>query len=92
MAYYFFMYFVYIIQSETTSKYYIGMTSDITKRLNYHNRGASRYTRNKGPWVLVHRECFESKKEAWLRERQIKSYKGGEAFKRLIGLKYGEVA
>lgn len=36
------------------------------------------------PWEIVYKESFQTKKEAWLRERQIKSYKGGVAFKKLI--------
>ena len=34
--------------------------------------------------IIRSEEIFEDKKLAWIRERQIKSYKGGEAFKRLI--------
>jgi predicted GIY-YIG superfamily endonuclease len=43
------MYFVYIIKSEKTEKFYIGMTYDIFKRLKHHNSGANRSTKNKGP-------------------------------------------
>ena len=45
------------------------MTSDVSKRINYHNKGASKYTRNGGPWILIYKEVFKTKKEAWLRER-----------------------
>jgi len=78
-----FIYTVYIIKSKE-SKYYTGMTSDVKKRLEYHNSGKNRSTKNKGPWQLIYEEVFDNKKSAWLRERQIKSYKGGEAFKKLI--------
>ena len=84
------MYYVYIIRSKTTERYYIGSTSDLIQRLRHHNSGANRSTKNKGPWVIVYSEKFNSKKDAWFRERQIKKYKGGEAFKKLI--KQGEVA
>jgi putative endonuclease len=80
------MYTVYIIQSKKNSHYYIGFTSDLTKRIYYHNSGKNRSTKNKGPWELVHSEVFEDKESAWLRERQIKSYKGGEAFRRILKL------
>ncbi len=36
------------------------------------------------PWELIYIEKFNNKIEAVKREKQIKSYKGGEAFKRLI--------
>lgn len=84
------MFIVYIIKSESNGKYYVGFTSDINKRLRHHNNGANRSTRKQGPWKLIHSEVYENKIEAWKRERQIKSYKGGEAFKKLIN--HGEVA
>jgi putative endonuclease len=80
----------YIIKSETTGRYYVGMTSDINQRLRHHNSGANRSTKNKGPWTIVHKEYFENRNEAWFREKQIKRYKGGKAFKKLIV--NGEVA
>ncbi len=79
------MYFVYIIESIVSNRKYIGVTSDLDKRLRYHNSGANRSTRKKGPWKLIHSEEFTSKETAWLREKKIKSYKGGVAFKKLIG-------
>ena len=78
------MYYVYVIQSQSSSRYYTGVTSDITQRIRHHNSGANKSTKNKGPWILVYKEEFEDKESAWKRERQIKKYKGGEAFKKLI--------
>jgi len=60
------------------------MTVDINRRLSDHNRGANRSTKGKGPWTLIYKEAYPDKKTAWCRERQIKSYKGGNAFKKLI--------
>ena len=79
------MYFVYILQSEKTGRYYIGYTSDLSNRLDQHNSGGNVSTKSGSPWKIVHTEEFSTKKEAWLRERQIKSYKGGAAFKKMIG-------
>ncbi len=73
-------------------KYYIGVTSDIIKRLEYHNSGANRSTKNKGPWVLIYQEEYADKSDAWKRERQIKSYKGGNAFKKLLQPDFGRIA
>ncbi len=80
------MWITYIIQSTTTKRYYIGFTSDIDQRLRQHNLGANRSTRHKGPWKLIYSETYSEKSLAWDRERQIKSYKGGMAFKKLIQL------
>lgn len=80
------MYIVYIIKSQKTEQYYIGVTIDLKQRLRHHNSGANRSTKNKAPWEIVYTENFEDKRLAWLRERQIKSYKGGEAFKKLLNI------
>lgn len=78
------MYFVYVLQSETSGKYYVGMTDDVNRRLVEHNSGKTTSTRKCRPWKVVHTESFDDRQSAWKRERQIKSYKGGEAFKRLV--------
>ena len=78
------MYFVYILKSIKDHKYYIGSTSDIHARLNYHNSGKQRSTRHRIPFELVYQEEYSDRKQAEKREREIKSYKGGEAFKRLL--------
>lgn len=78
------MYFVYIIKSEKLNRYYIGFTEDIVDRLRHHNSGATKSTKPGTPWKVVYQEEAIDKKSAWLRERQIKSYKGGEAFQKLV--------
>ena len=77
-------YFVYILKSIKTNRYYIGHTKDINVRLSQHNAGNVRSTKAFSPWKVVHFEEFSSKSEAYIREMKIKSYKGGEAFKKLL--------
>jgi len=79
-----FMYFVYILQSLSTGKYYIGYTSNLVNRLKQHQKGKTKSTKNRGPYKIVYKEKFLTKEKAYKRERQIKKFKGGEAFKRLI--------
>lgn len=69
------MHFVYIIESASIGKYYIGCTDDINRRLMEHNKGLSKYTRNKGPWMLRYKEEYYTLAEARKREKQIKSWK-----------------
>ncbi len=78
------MYHVYIIKSLVSGKHYIGSTSNLGSRIIKHNSGGNRSTKSGRPWQLVHTEMFANKSDAWFRERQIKSYKGGEAFKKLV--------
>lgn len=83
------MFFVYIIQSLKNGDYYIGHTENLNTRLKQHNSGRVRSTKTKRPWKLVYRESFNNKQEAYKRELQIKNYKGGEAFKKLLKDKNG---
>ncbi len=81
---------VYILQSIKNQKFYIGSTNNLERRIKEHQRGIGcLYTKLNGPWKLI---CFKkclSIKEARIEEKKIKSYKGGNAFKKII---YGEVA
>lgn len=50
-------YVCYCLQSTTTSKTYVGVTNNLTRRLRQHNgelKGGARYTTSSGgPWVLA---------------------------------------
>ena len=78
------MYITYILHSQNNFKYYIGHTSDLVNRLDRHNKGLVRSTKSGIPWLVIHVENFKTKSEAYKRELEIKSYKGGNAFKKLI--------
>ena len=78
------MFYVYIIKNLETGRYYTGYSENLDKRLKEHNLGKTRSLRSGGKFVLVYEEQFESRNEAYRRERQIKSYKSGEAFKKLV--------
>jgi putative endonuclease len=75
---------VYILRSLKDGRYYVGETTDVAARLAFHNSGRQRSTRNRIPFELILVEEYETRQEALGREKQIKSWKGGEAFKRLI--------
>ena len=76
--------YVYILQSLKDHRYYIGETSDVEARLLFHNSGKQRSTRKRIPFRLVLVEEYPDRTTALKREKQIKSWKGGEAFKKLI--------
>jgi putative endonuclease len=78
------VYYVYILKSLKDNKYYIGSSSDVRKRLGFHNASLQRSTRNRVPFVLVYQEEFTNRCQALKREKQIKAYKGGDAFKKLV--------
>jgi putative endonuclease len=76
--------FVYILRSLKDKKYYIGETSNVKARLLFHNSGRQRLTKRRIPFVLILTETFTSRAEALKREKQIKFWKGGSAFKKPI--------
>lgn len=78
------MFTVYVLKNNISGRHYIGITSDIVRRLAEHNRGQTRSTRQKGVWAVIYKEEYGEALEAKRRERQIKSYKGGNGFKKLI--------
>jgi putative endonuclease len=78
------MSYVYILQSESTSRFYIGCTEQIGTRLAEHQRGQTISTRKRGPWALVYQERFSTLSEALLRERQLKSWKSHRSIQELI--------
>ncbi|KKR56733.1 MAG: Excinuclease abc c subunit domain protein [Candidatus Uhrbacteria bacterium GW2011_GWF2_40_263] len=78
------MFSTYVLYSEKFDRYYIGSTSDYEKRLKRHNAGHTKSTKPFRPWVMVYREDFETRTEALKRENQIKRYKRGLAFYKLI--------
>ncbi|MCX6165683.1 MAG: GIY-YIG nuclease family protein [Ignavibacteriae bacterium] len=78
------MFFTYIIQSEKDNSFYIGFTSDLEKRLKFHNEGLSPYTSKKIPWKLVYFEQYNNKSNALKREYFLKKQKNKEFYLRLI--------
>ena len=76
--------YVYILQSLKDNRFYIGQTADVTARLLYHNSGKQRSTKSRIPFVIILTEQFATRAEALQREKQIKSWKGGNAFKVLL--------
>jgi len=76
-------FYVYILQSHTTNRYYIGQTQNLDERLAYHNANYSKSLKHRGPWRIVHHEEFDSRAEAVRRERQIKSWKDRDMIQRL---------
>jgi putative endonuclease len=65
-------------------KHYIGYTNDIQRRLEEHNSGKNKSTRHRRPFKIIYKEQFFNLSEARQREREIKKYKGGNEFKKLI--------
>ena len=79
------MAFVYILQSESTGRYYVGSTNDLERRLTEHKRAHCLATRGRGPWKLVYQEFYSTLIEARRREWQLKSWKSAKKITELTG-------
>ncbi|MFR1753854.1 MAG: GIY-YIG nuclease family protein [Oscillospiraceae bacterium] len=67
------MWTVYILQCRDGTLY-TGITDNLPRRLAAHNGGkGAKYTRGRGPVVLVHQESCPDRSAALRRERAIKA-------------------
>jgi len=71
------MFTVYVLFSEKHNRLYIGYTTNLIQRFYSHQLLASKgFTIRYRPWKVIHLEYFETKKEAILREAQLKGGQG----------------
>jgi putative endonuclease len=67
------MFYTYALLSKKDSKFYIGYTNDLKKRLTQHNDGKSTATKNRRPFELVYYEACTNEKDALKREKYFKT-------------------
>ena len=69
-------YWVYIIESQATGRYYCGYSDNVERRLSQHNDTLYQLTRatkiRKGPWKVIWTQECANKSEAVILERKIK--------------------
>ena len=80
------MWIIYLIQHNKTKQIYIGVTSNLRRRLAEHNQDKQTTThRKRGSWVLVYAEVYRSKNDALKREKKLKHHGSAKhALKRRI--------
>ena len=77
-------YSVYVLRSLKDGKLYIGMTTDVQRRLQEHNHGKNPSTRHRRPFLLVHTEVYPSREQAAKREHFLKSGPGHKYLKSIL--------
>ena len=70
------MFYVYLLESITSKKWYTGYSEDLRKRLSAHNSGRSEFTKDKGPFKIIYYEASLNKGDAKAREIYLKSGMG----------------
>ena len=76
---------VYILRCADGSLY-TGITNDLDRRMSEHEAGqGAKYTRGRGPLVLVYSENCEGRGEASKRENEIKSLRRDQKLELIAG-------
>ena len=78
------MYYVYVLKSQRTGRYYVGYSGDVERRLAEHNRGKVTSTRLATPYDLAYVEEFGNELDARRREASIKRQKSRKYIESLI--------
>ncbi len=80
------VYTVYVLKSLSTGKLYTGQTDDIKRRLYEHQTGTGpvRYTKGRGPWILVYSEEYPERSQAMKREKYLKTGVGRDFLRNII--------
>ena len=81
------MFYVYVLRSEKTSRFYVGSATNVERRLAQHNGGHTASTKPYRPWQLVYSEPFPTTAEAHARERQIKRWKNPAYMVKSLGIR-----
>jgi len=69
--------FAYLLRSEShPDRLYVGMTTDLQKRLADHNRGKARHTSKFRPWSIETYLAFSDRDKAAAFERYLKTSSG----------------
>ena len=69
-------YYVYILSNQRNTTLYIGITSNLIKRIWEHKNKAVRgFTEKYNVTRLVYYECYDDTEEALLREKRLKKWK-----------------
>jgi putative endonuclease len=68
--------YVYILASRRNGTLYIGVTTDLVRRVAEHKEGVVEgFTRKYGVKILVHFDVFDEVEAAIVREKQLKEWK-----------------
>jgi putative endonuclease len=68
------IFFVYITTNKNENVIYVGVTSDLVKRLKSHQAGDSNFTGKYNCYHLIYYECSKNIVNAIAREKQIKRW------------------
>ena len=68
------MFYVYALKSLKNGDLYIGFCEDLTVRFRQPNSGKVLSTKAYKPWALIYYEAYLDKRDATIREKQLKMH------------------
>lgn len=77
-------FYVYVLQSEIDTNFYVGYTNNILKRVSEHNTGKVFSTKKRKPLELVYWEGCLNQRDATMREKYLKTSWGKRYIKNRI--------
>ena len=75
---------VYVLLSLKDDNFYVGYTTDLSRRLDEHFQGRNTSTAPRRPFTLVHCEYYLAKTDAERRERYLKTTKGRRTLRLML--------
>ena len=76
--------YIYVLQSLKDSKFYVGYTNDVSRRVEEHNKGKVPSTRQRVPMKLIYWEGCINQQDATDREKYLKTAWGKRYIKNRI--------
>ena len=77
------MWKVYALKSKDRNYIYVGLTEDLDRRIAEHNSGKNKTTKPYKPFKLIYSEEFQTRMEARIKEKNLKSGSGKEFLKKI---------
>lgn len=75
------MVYTYVLKSKKDNKWYTGCTNNLQERFKQHNNGEISSTKNRGPFELIYYEACNNEKDAYAREKYLKTGMGKKYLK-----------
>jgi putative endonuclease len=82
------IYRVYILRN-SEGRFYIGLSDDVARRIEQHDSGQSRWTKERGPWTILWQSAELSLTDARKLENRLKRQGRGKGFYTITGLHRG---
>jgi putative endonuclease len=78
------MYAVYVLRSKKDKGLYVGYTHNLKRRIDQHNNGGTKSTKDRRPLDLLYCELYKNKTDAMRRESFLKTGWGRNYLKKTL--------